>query len=238
MVQILGYIEQANISSQWDPNANVMSTQNMPLAQADISVFYCPSRRNTIRSEDSRIMFGLWQTGGTDYGGCIGEGNGFSDNLIGIVPPHSHNFSVELVPEGPMAIHFAREQMGVFYVNSKTTFAQIEDGSSNTLLLGELQRYYWETNPYYPNKYANKGTATSQDGWAPGGVNNLFTTLVDNNMGEVINNGHYEYPGSEHPGGANFAMADASVRYLTNDVNSQVYADMGSVTGGEVIPAL
>jgi hypothetical protein len=33
-------------------------------------------------------------------------------------------------------------------------------------------------------------------------------------------------------------MADASVRYLTNDVNSQVYADMGSVTGGEVIPAL
>ena len=235
IVQILGYIEQANISSQWDVNANVMSHKNVLLAQSDIPAFYCPSRRNTVAND--QIMFKKWQTGGTDYGGCIGKGNGFSDNLLGIIPPHSHNFSVELVPEGPLAIHFPREQMGVYYVNSKTKFAQIEDGSSNTLLIGELQRYFWETNPFYPNTYANKGTATSQDGWAAGGINNLFTTLYDGNIKQVINNGHYEYPGSEHPGGANFALADASVTYLTDDVDGLIYAAMGSITGGETVSA-
>ncbi len=237
MVQVLGYIEQGNIASQWDANANVMSARNMPLAQADIAGFYCPSRRNTVRSEDELIMFNRWLTGGTDYGGCIGAGNGFMDALIGIIPPHSHDFDVQVDPEGPMAIHFPREQMGVFYVNSKTKFSHIEDGASNTLLLGELQRYHSETSPYYPTPYGNKGTVTSQDGWAPGGANNMFTTLHDKNVPIVINNGHFEYPGSEHPGGANFALADGSTCFLTDDVDGRVYAAMGSCAGGEVIPA-
>jgi prepilin-type N-terminal cleavage/methylation domain-containing protein/prepilin-type processing-associated H-X9-DG protein len=40
---------------------------------------------------------------------------------------------------------------------------------------------------------------------------------------------------SSHPGGANFAFADGSVRFLKNSINLQTYCALGSRNGGEVI---
>ena len=79
MLQILPYMEQAGLFDQWNFNTNVLG--NMVVATTDIAGFYCPSRRNTVRGEDVDIMFQGWTSGGTDYGGCVGESNYFPRSL-------------------------------------------------------------------------------------------------------------------------------------------------------------
>ncbi len=51
---------------------------------------------------------------------------------------------------------------------------------------------------------------------------------------------NYEYPrvnafGSLHPGGANFAMADGSVRFIKQSISQPTYHALGTRAGGEVI---
>ena len=53
---------------------------------------------------------------------------------------------------------------------------------------------------------------------------------------------NYEYPrvnafGSLHPGGANFAMVDGSVRILKSTIAMPVYHALGTRAGGEVTSA-
>ncbi len=79
MLQILPYLEQSAIHDRWDFTKNVLG--NMAVAKRDIAAFYCPSRRSEVRSRDIAFqMFQDWDAGGTDYGGCTGWGNCFTDD--------------------------------------------------------------------------------------------------------------------------------------------------------------
>ena len=42
---------------------------------------------------------------------------------------------------------------------------------------------------------------------------------------------------SNHPGGAQFALADGSVRFISNDIDQVTYGRLGSRADGEVLPA-
>ena len=42
---------------------------------------------------------------------------------------------------------------------------------------------------------------------------------------------------SFHPGGANFAMADGSVRFIKQSINPRTYNALGSRAGGEIVSA-
>jgi prepilin-type processing-associated H-X9-DG protein len=122
-----------------------------------------------------------------------------------------------------------------------TRLGDITDGASNTLMLGErpppasLQagRWYagnWMPEPFSgPNNsmYVNHGPepfdsecARASGRFGPGRVANPCDRF------------HYW---SLHPGGANFALADGSVRYLPYSARD-VLPDLATFAGGEPTP--
>ena len=92
MMYILPYIEENRIYKSWNFSKSVIG--NSDLAQTDIKMFYCPTRRAGIRPGDEQIMFQNWRSGGTDYGGCLGRCNGWCNGYSSkfTSPKISHQF--------------------------------------------------------------------------------------------------------------------------------------------------
>lgn len=105
--------------------------------------------------------------------------------------------------------------------NPLRTFA---DGTSNTLLLGELAwpKYpYWRpwTRGYYSD---NRGTLL----YASKNVKNP----INSNIADFWNDGSF---GSTHPNGAMFPRADASVQFVAQNIDMVAFRAIASRDGGE-----
>ena len=116
-------------------------------------------------------------------------------------------------------------------MNVSTKFQDMTDGTSNTIMIGELQRI--------PD--------ISKDGWAIGGPATLFTTgalmhydadknvctpVASANEGAMMNNHFFGSPGGEHNGTVNFGLADGSVRSLSVTMDPNIFALLGSMADG------
>jgi prepilin-type N-terminal cleavage/methylation domain-containing protein len=216
MLHVLPYLEQHSIYDRWDFTQNVVG--NDQVAQTDISTFYCPTRRNGIRSEDRPHLPGYsWTRGGNDYGGCIGSGNGWTND----------SYRYFTAPEsGNEAEHWQYPtRAGIFLPNTSARFADVCDGTSCTIMIGELQRLV-----------SPPSGVSSVDAWAAGGVATLFTTNNCEKHGKYqtggMNNLFFESPGSDHPGGAHFGMADGSVHFLSETIDKQIFCYLGSMADG------
>ena len=205
MLRLLPYVEQAALYNQWDFTTSVSGNQDV--AETNIAIFYCPSRRKTVTNRG--IMIGGWSRGGNDYGGCIGACNGW------------HNCGAHeswMVANGRRATGPCK---GIFSLQRSTRFAEATDGLTTTILVGEVQRLDLGTD-----------VTTSRDGWALGGVSTHFSTCSDGCSGP--NAKHFEEPGSHHPLGAQFAMADGAIQFISNNVSKTVFMAMGSMGQGDI----
>ena len=202
VLALLPYIEQNALYSQWDFSTSVAG--NRSLAQIDIPMMYCPSRRDTV--DNPAIMFGNWTSGGNDYGACIGAINGY------------HNCGSHEFWQSDQGDRTFSDHEGIFHrVNHGTKFSEILDGLSQTAMLGEVQRFddgAFET--------------TSHDGWAVGGVSTHFSLCADGC--QPVNAYHFEAPGSHHVGGMNLVRADGSTIFITNSMTRELRTAIGGMS--------
>ncbi len=132
---------------------------------------------------------------------------------------------------------------GVFYGISKTSFAHITDGSSNTAFISEtLVRQ--DTNVHdirgrvWNSIHASMSFTTMYPPNSTVGDNVQSYCVPDKKMpcATASTTNAYLLARSHHPAGVNTAMADGSVRMITNSINTTAWLAMGTREGGEVVP--
>jgi prepilin-type processing-associated H-X9-DG protein len=117
---------------------------------------------------------------------------------------------------------------GIFWRSDyirKLTMTNIADGTSNTLMIGESLGIMDIHNAWYYSNTAN-GTCSIP----------LNSAMVAgqpgfNNPGDWPN--VYSFR-SRHSGGANFALADGTVAFVSQTIDINVYRALASHSGGEV----
>jgi prepilin-type processing-associated H-X9-DG protein len=117
---------------------------------------------------------------------------------------------------------------------------EIRDGTSNTLLLGEFGR--GPGNIGMGNWFVAWDASVQRIALA--GINRAYTAPLP--FAERMNppaqpplQGPQSYMGfgSYHPGGANFAFCDGSVRFIKESTDLRVLAALGTRAGGEAVSA-
>src|SRR5262249_43083409 len=131
---------------------------------------------------------------------------------------------------------------GVFYINSSVRIGDIKDGSSNTLLFGE--RYHKDlvyTNIATLGGWAWSNYLAPQDYLLSTPVPVNYTLPPGTKLGSplFLEDDRICAFGSAHPGGANFTMADGSVRFLALTSTGQLplLQALSTRNGGEVVSA-
>lgn len=115
-------------------------------------------------------------------------------------------------------------------VSSAVTFASITDGLSNTFALGEVASVVRsQSSVWYTSTGATNGTCLPMNWTLQRCLRDPAYAIANSWTGRGFS--------SFHSGGANFGMADGSVRFIKQSIDQRTYNALGSRRGGEVISA-
>jgi hypothetical protein len=164
----------------------------------------------------------------------------YTTHYYGVAGPAGLNpiTAANYINEANDATHGRMGKQGMFQRTDTVKLENIIDGTSNTLMIGELS---WFPGSVTPSNIAG----TRYRGWARGCEDSAVTgsavcagiKTISNAINAYSNTLFNEMPfGSQHTGGTSFAMGDASVRFLNASININTYRAAASYNGGEVLP--
>jgi prepilin-type N-terminal cleavage/methylation domain-containing protein/prepilin-type processing-associated H-X9-DG protein len=196
---ILPYMEQGTLYNQFDqrfPISNSNKSRNLTLAQTPLAVFTCQSDLKPKNWNDGAVTNSAtssYKACGSSYNGWSGGGTGAS--------PNRDRFN------------------GIFDRDNRAAslrFAEITDGLTNQFMIAECR---WKMD----NNGRNRGRifgSTDQPGWAQGASNAMMLNgrWQINWTAPEGNPQPHRTAGSNHPGGAQFGMADGSARFISENI--------------------
>jgi prepilin-type processing-associated H-X9-DG protein len=215
VIRTWDYIEQNSMSANYNYTVNWFHPDNWPVTYVHLSLYYCPTEPN---SENLENLNGAGVK--ANYAICYG----------------SVRSTYSFPNDDPLR--------GAFADNRRTRFADIYDGTSNSILMSELiiANGGDPRGVFFNNDLSNGRfhTLLTPNTTAPcevaspafintGGNPRIPGIVVPNSLGASIAARSY------HAGGVNVALCDASVRLVTDNVAAAVWRALGSVAGGEVI---
>jgi prepilin-type N-terminal cleavage/methylation domain-containing protein/prepilin-type processing-associated H-X9-DG protein len=199
IVRVLPELDQQPLYSRLDLNEDIWTHchKYRPYTSTQLAVLLCPSDPHGERVYESDVdCAGGEAYALTNYLACRGSTRDVPGN--GVFPD----------------------------LNCVTRVADIRDGASQTLLLGERPAEptaywgWWATGFGFDSRGLGESVLDASEGLHAGDLaagNDLL---------------HYW---SDHSGGAHFALCDGSVRFLSYSIDGQTLLTMGSRNGGEVV---
>lgn len=234
--RVLPYLERSALYSEVDFSSNYQEADGVEnyvgmetLAKVKMATFLCPSCANV---ESSMKMYGdeigCYTTHYYGVAGAVGRRPN-SERLYSTIRTADENGGEEY-GGGPCANN------GVFYEESRTTWAAITDGLSNTALLGEIASQKYDGYfAWIRGAYVQYGMTiyVSSKGleWAP----NVLKNDDDPRAGLYRRFYSVGAFSSEHAGGVQFGFADGSVRFTSDATDLDVLKAAASRDGGEVL---
>jgi len=191
-------LEQANLYNEINFSNPPYSPPNTTSVTRTIDGFVCASNR---RNGASFYPGTKLKVGPSDYRGNMASG---------MVLGGSTTNCPTQDPTNPACCIYDN---GVTFQNSQTTMADITDGTTNTILIGESLQGYW-----------------------PDATGCCVRTNIDRTINKPIVSGgvnYYTYWMSKHPNIVNFVKCDGSVSPLNNQVNKLVMNKLMTRNGGE-----
>jgi prepilin-type N-terminal cleavage/methylation domain-containing protein/prepilin-type processing-associated H-X9-DG protein len=120
-----------------------------------------------------------------------------------------------------------------------TTMAKVIDGTSNSIMVGEVIPQQAADSNLYCLNGCTAGVTIPMN-WNSSGVPGQYPGCTVS-FGTNVWGCRFSYASkgfkSFHPGGVNFLFGDGSVKFLKNSINRITYCGLGSTNGGEVISA-
>ncbi len=208
---ILPYIDGTNIYNNINYNVSSLDPANQLMASQLLPFYLCPSYSGAQFSTDP-----LYTT-------VVGYNRFAIRNYVAMGAKTVVGLSGAITPEG------------VMYPGSRTGFRDITDGTSNTIMLAETREEraaVWIDGTsasvaarwfaFVPPQFAGNTVSINYEPYFPEGV---FPNSIGQNWG----------PSSFHEGGAHHLLCDGSVRFLSENLDVNVYDSLVTRSGSEII---
>ena len=209
-VLLLPYLEEGNLYDRYDLTKPITDPVNLDATGNRISVYLCPTM------SIPRVVPDL------DAGELLAPGS--------YVISSRTNFQRHNRLDGA----FKNPEDGRIY---KLSFKHIKDGTSKTLLVGEVnyghRELVWADGPRTGEiKWGDTTWANGYWYYAWGHMASTYPQLYNSEVyGSQFSARVFR---SDHPQGVNFVMLDGSIRFLTNDTSPEVRSALVTRAGGEV----
>jgi prepilin-type N-terminal cleavage/methylation domain-containing protein len=211
-VAILPYIDQAPLYSQFNFNSIAyLDTTNLALALKSPPGFYCPSGKLD-KSGNPMEVSGTQSCNSTHYYGVMGPKGGINPKTGA-----GYGLSTVMTGQGDFATQ------GMMPRQACRRMADVTDGTSNTLALGEISWIDAAGYRVWMRGCDSSACASTKN------VANAINTTPYNGGGNFNDIGF----GSQHVGGAHFLNADGSVIFLSQNIDMGVYRSLASIDGGD-----
>jgi prepilin-type processing-associated H-X9-DG protein len=213
-ISMLPQLEQSSLFNAYNFSHTSYDVWNATVLGTGLSMLWCPSDGGISRTfTNPTAIGGPVIVRFTNYAAC----NGTWGTEAYVVPLKYPAPAESYAGWGPIAAN----ANGIFHLCYSTPIAAITDGTSNTIAFGEKA-----------NGLETLGNGDEKDNWcwwSDGAIGDtLFHSLfpinpfkkVDMDVGVEGITTWLPSASSYHPGGANFAFADGSVRFIRDSINT------------------
>jgi prepilin-type N-terminal cleavage/methylation domain-containing protein/prepilin-type processing-associated H-X9-DG protein len=223
---LLPNLEQGNVITDYDKNASWFDSPNRQVIQRQVPVLQCPSRQQDRTDHHVTLASGSFIPAAvTDYGAVSdidGDGQLRAAGLMDSFPDNVCRGSI------------ARPRV--------TRFAEIQDGTSNSIAISEDSGQPWRYQTrglradLYPavisqravgGPWASPNNRIIVDGRAPDGSGSFGPCAINCSNNDEI----YSF----HSGGANFLFVDGSVTFIRQSISIRTMARLICPQDGTVV---
>jgi len=247
---LLPFIEQGNLYQSFDTNSPCWAPANATAARTKVTLYLCPSATggsdgfNVQKAGgDNRHGIPMTRSDGTPilFAHSHYVTNAGQNQPWGRITSYCYNFDIsEPVPGAPDCVI-----NGPFYPNSHTRVADVTDGLSNTVFVGERSSIL--SNNTWVGVVPGAVVSPRLDMFPWPSDNNGATDLVGCHSGPDVHDhpqviihapnnpfGHTDEMWGEHGPGCNVLFGDGSVRFYSAFTDGNVWVALSTRNGGEV----